>query len=181
MDAYFDMFSGISGNMVLGALIDLGLEMEDLQKELLKLGLGDEYTIKKNRVLKEGIGGTYVEVELLNHEGNKGHEHSHHDDKEHEDHEHLDHNDKHHEHDHGSNHHNHHHEHHHGRNLNDINEIIEKSSLSLNVKNKSKKIFLNLARAEARIHGKEINEIHRDICIKQADDLLYESKWNCKK
>ncbi|MFP4662235.1 MAG: nickel insertion protein [Halanaerobiales bacterium] len=37
MDAYFDMFSGISGNMVLGALLDLGLELKELEEELKNL------------------------------------------------------------------------------------------------------------------------------------------------
>jgi len=66
MDAYFDIFSGISGNMVLGALIDLGLDLDLLKGELDKLGLSDEYSIEVKRVLKEKIGGTYLEVELLN-------------------------------------------------------------------------------------------------------------------
>jgi hypothetical protein len=65
MDVYFDIFSGISGNMVLGALIDLGVELEELNNELKKLGLQDEYNIKVSRTEKEGIGGTYVEVDLL--------------------------------------------------------------------------------------------------------------------
>ena len=42
--AYFDCFSGISGNMVLGALLDAGLYLEALQKELEGLGL-DAYSI----------------------------------------------------------------------------------------------------------------------------------------
>ena len=36
--AYFDCFSGVSGNMILGALLDAGLSLEDLQEELAKLG-----------------------------------------------------------------------------------------------------------------------------------------------
>lgn len=126
MDAYFEMFSGISGNMILGALIDLGLDPEVLENELKKLDLGDEYEIKIEKVSRAHIGGTYVDVKLKNHE--------------HETHE--------------------AHEHHHGRNLEDINEIIEKSDLSKNIKEKSKAIFLNLAKAESKVHRIDINEIH---------------------
>lgn len=82
MEAYFDMFSGISGNMVLGALFDLGLKQEEFEEELNKLGLSDEYNIEIKQVKKEGIGGTYVNVELLKnqaqHHLEDGHHHHHH-------------------------------------------------------------------------------------------------------
>ncbi len=48
--AYFDCFSGISGDMLLGALIDLGLSIDDLKKELKKLNIsGYEITAKKQQ------------------------------------------------------------------------------------------------------------------------------------
>lgn len=59
--AYFDCFSGISGNMILGALIDLGLDPDHLVSELKKLNLSD-YEIKTQVVTKNGIKGMYVEV-----------------------------------------------------------------------------------------------------------------------
>jgi uncharacterized protein (TIGR00299 family) protein len=59
--AYFDCFSGISGNMVLGALVDAGLEVEWLRQELAKLKLAG-YKIEVNRVLKRHIAGTLVDV-----------------------------------------------------------------------------------------------------------------------
>jgi uncharacterized protein (TIGR00299 family) protein len=59
--AYFDCFSGISGNMVLGALIDAGLEVEWLRQELAKLKLAS-YKIEVSRVLKRHIAGTLVDV-----------------------------------------------------------------------------------------------------------------------
>ena len=126
MDAYFDLFSGISGNMVLGALVDLGLNLEKWKDQLSKLGLEDEYDIETKKTDKSGIGATYVEVKLTGHH----HEHSHE------------------------------HEHSHGRNLDDIRNIIDNSDLNESVKEKSKEIFLNLAQAEAKIHGSDINEIH---------------------
>ena len=53
--------------------------------------------------------------------------------------------------------HNHHHEH---RNLEDVNKIIDNSSLDENVKDLSKRIFLRVAKAESKVHNKPLNEIH---------------------
>ncbi len=191
VDAYFDMFSGISGNMVLGVLLDLGLDLDDLLRELDKLGLSSEYKIITKKVVKEGITGTYVNVELLEDvHTHKEDDHRHKDDHnqkykngcQHQQGEHIckhDHNHAEHCHENREeqshkdtdmtcdNHHSNHkhtefhgHQHQHGRNLTDINQIIDKSSLSANVKEKSKKIFLNLAKAEAKIHGTDIDKIH---------------------
>ena len=149
MNAYFDIFSGISGNMVLGALVDLGLDLKEWKKELAKLGLEDEYNIQTEKTEKHGIGGTYLQVKLVEHNHHHDHEHNHEDGH-------------HHDHDHSHNH-NHEHSHSHdshGRNLTDIRKIIDDSNLSKSVKEKSKEIFLNLAKAEAKIHGSDINEIH---------------------
>jgi len=73
--AYFDCFSGISGDMTLGVLVDLGLKPEVLKDELLKLNL-DGYKINFNKVQKHGITGTKVDIELDNHDHH--HEHNHH-------------------------------------------------------------------------------------------------------
>ncbi len=54
---YFDCFSGISGDMVLGALLDLGIDHERFKTELEKLNL-NEYTIDIEKCLKSGIAGT---------------------------------------------------------------------------------------------------------------------------
>lgn len=51
----------------------------------------------------------------------------------------------------------HHHEH---RNLNEINKIIEESSLDNNVKDLSKRIFLRVAKAESKVHNKPLEEVH---------------------
>lgn len=61
--AYFDCFSGISGNMVLGALLDLGLAIDDLRAELAKLKL-EGYRIEAAAVKKNGIAGTLVDVPI---------------------------------------------------------------------------------------------------------------------
>ncbi len=59
--AYFDCFSGISGNMALGALLDAGLDFEALRTELDKLHLSG-YELTATRVTKNGIAGTLVDV-----------------------------------------------------------------------------------------------------------------------
>jgi len=59
--AYFDCFSGISGDMVLGAFLDSGIELETLEKELKKLPLRN-YQIKKEHVQKAGLWATKVHI-----------------------------------------------------------------------------------------------------------------------
>ncbi len=65
--AYFDCFSGISGDMTLGALVDLGLDQDYIESELLKLKLNG-YKLSFKNVKKHGISGTKAQVELLHHE-----------------------------------------------------------------------------------------------------------------
>lgn len=59
--AYFDCFSGVSGNMILGALLDLGLSLDDLRRELARLPLTG-YQFQVSRMTRHGIGGLYVNV-----------------------------------------------------------------------------------------------------------------------
>jgi len=59
--AYFDCFSGISGDMILGALVDAGVPFDQLQEGLSKLNL-DGYTLTASTVLKKGIKATKVDV-----------------------------------------------------------------------------------------------------------------------
>lgn len=152
---YYDCFSGISGDMNLGALVDIGVEREYLTNELLKLNISG-YEISIKRDVKNGISGTKVDVILEDnyihderHNYNQNHNHDHH-------HNHG------HEHQHEDNHiHIHtatnHHEH---RNFRDIENIIESSSLNENVKNISLRIFEKVAEAEAKVHNKSIEEVH---------------------
>jgi len=60
---YLDCFAGISGNMFLGALIDLGLPESRLREELAKLPVGG-YSLVVKRVLKQGISAVYVDVKV---------------------------------------------------------------------------------------------------------------------
>jgi uncharacterized protein (TIGR00299 family) protein len=70
--AYFDCFSGASGDMILGALLDAGLPLEHLTTELGKLGLS-HYDVCKASVVKNGISGSQALVHVEQHH----HEHHH--------------------------------------------------------------------------------------------------------
>lgn len=137
---YFDCFSGISGDMVLGALIDCGIDPERFISEINKLNI-EGYSIRVTRGAKNGISGIDVDVQLDN---DKDGDHGCHEG-----------NDDHSAHDHDS-----HNKAHHHRNLQDIEYIIDNSALKQNVKDVSKKIFRKLAYAEAKVHGKPVEEVH---------------------
>src|SRR4051794_8933155 len=80
---YFDCFSGISGDMVIGALIDAGADPNLLELELQKLKLDDEYELKWKKIVKNGITSTKFDVilqtnpSLIGLSVDKGQEHSH--------------------------------------------------------------------------------------------------------
>lgn len=61
--AYFEAFAGASGNMILGALLDAGLELESLMEGLETLPIKG-YSITASKVRKQGIAGTFVEVKV---------------------------------------------------------------------------------------------------------------------
>ncbi|MEW5721715.1 MAG: nickel pincer cofactor biosynthesis protein LarC [Thermodesulfobacteriota bacterium] len=61
--AYFDCFSGASGDMILGALLDVGLELDCLKADLDKLGL-DHCRLSLKAVTRRGIGGSQAIVEI---------------------------------------------------------------------------------------------------------------------
>ena len=65
--AYFDCFSGISGDMTLGVLVDAGMPIEVLRAELAKLALPG-YTLNAEKVRRSGIAATKVHVVLEQHE-----------------------------------------------------------------------------------------------------------------
>lgn len=145
---YFDCFAGISGDMTLGALLDLGIEKDYLIKELSRLNLG-EFSLKVTNKTRRGISGTDVQVWWPGQ-----HDHTRHQDHTHEQ-SHDHHNGHTHEQSHG------HHSHHHPqRNLGDIEALIKGSSISDRAKTVSISIFNRLARAEAQVHGTGIDEVH---------------------
>lgn len=63
---FFDCFSGISGDMTLGALLDVSRAKDDFMEDLDKLSIRDEFDIKIESASKMGIGGTSVEVIVKN-------------------------------------------------------------------------------------------------------------------
>jgi len=75
---YLDCVGGISGDMLLGALIDLGLDLKTLRRELTKLGL-DEFEVSARRGQRQAITGIKFEVAVHEHD----HHHHHHDEHEH--------------------------------------------------------------------------------------------------
>lgn len=112
----YDCFSGISGDMNLGAMIDLGVDKGYLIEELNKLNLpGWELLVEKDQ--RHGITGTKVTVKQTRHE------HAH-------------------------------------RHLSDIEKIIDDSSLDIKTKELSKKIFMKIAGAEAKVHGIPVDHVH---------------------
>src|SRR2546425_13208904 len=74
---YFDCFSGISGDMTIGALLDLGLDFDYLKTELRKLPVED-YELKMSRVMRSNISATKFDVEVKGHHHDENHHHDHH-------------------------------------------------------------------------------------------------------
>ena len=78
MDLYFEMYSGIAGDMTIGALLDLGASKEKLEAGIKSLGLTD-YDLIFERVKKNGIDSYNFDVILAGHDHDHHHEHDHHD------------------------------------------------------------------------------------------------------
>jgi Uncharacterized conserved protein len=74
---YLDCFSGISGDMFIGALLDAGGDADHLLEELKKLQISDEYALTWKHVMKNGIKALKFDVELKQEEHVHSHGHSH--------------------------------------------------------------------------------------------------------
>ena len=145
---YFDCSAGISGDMTLGALIDLGADKKVFLTELEKLHL-EGYEIAFETTQRNAITATHVNVILTGQE--QAHDHTH-------IHEHI--HDHGHTHEHDHEHHSHDHERgHFHRSFRDIRQMIQNSELSKEVKDLSLRIFTRVARAEAKVHHKDIEEV----------------------
>ncbi|UCE42204.1 MAG: nickel pincer cofactor biosynthesis protein LarC [Candidatus Aminicenantes bacterium] len=112
---YFDTSSGASGDMILGALLDLGIESAAFQKKMAELKLPVEITIKE--VKRASLRGLKVDVEVKSKKNIT-------------------------------------------RKWSDIQNIIKKSSISTDGKNRAKSIFKRLFEAEAHVHGRKFDETH---------------------
>lgn len=175
---YLECASGISGDMTVASLLDLGANRETLDRVLTSLHLeGYAYRVTRNKshgmegcdfdvVLESASHHDHHEISAHGHEHQHGahdHEHTHENDHAHE---------HPHEHDHAhthahedapshdevhAGHEPHHHEH---RNLADVYAVIDRGSMSDKARNLAKKIFRIVAESEAKAHGKPVEEVH---------------------
>lgn len=179
---YLECNSGISGDMLVAALIDLGADQETLKAALDSIPAhGFKYAI--SRVKKAGVDCCDFDVildaehenhdhdmEYLHGEGHHdpGHHHEH---EHHHDHEHCHEHEHHHEHEHYHEHehtheihmHGEHHEHHHHhehRGLNEVLDVINKSQITDNAKKIAEKIFDIVADAESKAHAAPKDQVH---------------------
>ena len=162
-----EAFSGLSGDMFLGALADLTGAYEEVKKlpEMLHL---DNVEVKITDVEKAGIACRHIKIldhnayERQDHSHDHKHSHDHTHSHEHT-HEHTHDHDHSHSHDHSHTHshsHEHSHSHAHHRHLKDIEKIIDHGHLTDNARKIAKEIFYELGKAEAKVHGVDINKIH---------------------
>jgi uncharacterized protein (TIGR00299 family) protein len=132
---HFDCFSGASGDMILGALLDLGVPLDGLRAALGSLAV--EYgDVSADRVVRSGIAATKFQVREHAHAGQGHHRHDHAP---------------------GAPHHHHDHGHH---SLKDIAGYIDRSALSPAGKTRAKRLFERLGEAEAAIHDIPVERIH---------------------
>lgn len=129
--AYLDCFSGVSGDMILGALVDAGLPFEQLQQALHRLSVAHEFELVCRKVRKHSLSATKIDVIVHEHTDSHPHPHSSHA---------------------------HHHSHPH-RTLNDIESIVIQSGLRSDLQEKIMRIFRRLAEAEGKIHGQPTEEV----------------------
>lgn len=153
---YLECYSGISGDMTVAALLDLGADREVLKESLKSLPVGG-FRTEITRVKKSGLDACDFSVilEQDNHDHDMEylhgsektytghHEHSH---------------EVNHEHHHGHTHsHEHSHEH---RGMKEITEIIQKSEMTVRAKKMAMRVFGILAQAESKAHGVPVEEVH---------------------
>ncbi|MGB9196696.1 MAG: nickel pincer cofactor biosynthesis protein LarC [Terriglobales bacterium] len=194
--AYLDCFSGISGDMFLGALVDAGVSARLLEETVAALNV--DARIEFSRVMRGGITATKVDVFAngekdlpreefwrqtgANHLNADAHRHAHshehhhsHDDA--DSHEHSD------TRDHG-------HAHEHGRGLVEIRPIIAAANISESAKKTAIAIFEALGAAEAEIHNTSIEQVHFHevgavdamvdiICAAVGAEALEVDEWVC--
>lgn len=133
---HLDLSAGISGDMFVGALLDLGVDARQLERELRRLPV-DGYHLHTERKLKSAIQGTKFDVHLTGtdcghtHDPAHGHSHAHEQD---------------------------HHpgpdsDHTHGRDHSQIRDLIGGSTLSPWVRERALAVFQRIALAEGKIHG----------------------------
>ncbi len=164
---YLECATGISGDMTVASLLDLGASKVKLLAALDSLNV-EGYSVTITRANSHGVDACSFDVELEHehhHEHEHGHEHEH---EHHHDHAALEHEHPHeaHEHHHGHDHehgHHHGHDHHHPhvhRNLADVTAILNSGNLTPHARELALKIFGIVAEAESKAHGKPVEEVH---------------------
>lgn len=146
---YLDCPSGIAGDMLLAALVDLGASEEYIRDGLKRLSLPEAWTLEFERVTRRSIAATYARVTVAgklsdDHDHGRDHHHGH----------------GHHRH---SDHHTHHHDHeghvpH--RPYREIRGLLEEADLPSRVRERALAVFAELARAEGAVHGVDPEEVH---------------------
>lgn len=167
---YLDCFSGASGDMIAGALVDAGVPFDVLEKAVDSLGL-DGVGVSSDRVDRSGIGAAKFRVTIDGEVADarpaaRSHDHGHlHDQVDAHDHDHAHDHEGAHDHDHahdrgGTHDHGHAHDHDHHRGLAEIDGIIDRSSLSPAGKERASRLFRRLAEVEAGIHQVPVETVH---------------------
>ena len=168
---YLECYSGISGDMTVAALLDLGADREVLMKALESLPI-DGFRTEISRVKKSGLDACDFSVILDhdNHDHDMEYLHGNHENEEVHVHD-MGHHHEHdyqHEHDHEHHHaHSHEQEHHHDhghthshRGMQEITEILQNSGLTVRAKEMALKVFGILVQAESKAHGVPVEEVH---------------------
>jgi len=166
--AYLDCFSGISGDMFLGALVDAGVSPKLLEDTVTALDIGARLEI--SRVLRGGISSTKVDVyangdqDLPREDFGEQHKHDHAQ--------------------------GHSHGHEQSRNLTEIREIIKRAAISSTARATAIRIFETLGEVEAEIHNTSIDQIHFHevgavdamvdiVCAAVGAEALAVGEWVC--
>ncbi len=131
MIAYFDCFAGASGNMILGALVDAGVRLDELERELRKLPV-EGWTLSAQPVHKCGLGALYLDFAVPGEDSRTEVRHS-------------------------TGH--HHHEGAPHRRLHDVVEILRAAHYPATVERAAAAAFRRLAEAEARMHRTSVDEV----------------------
>ena len=153
---YLECYSGISGDMTVAALLDLGADREVLKESLKSLPVGG-FRTEITRVKKSGLDACDFSVILEQDNHDHDMEYLHGSEKSYT---------GHHEHSHEVNHEHHHghthsHEHpHEHRGMKEITEIIQKSEMTVRAKKMAMRVFGILAQAESKAHGVPVEEVH---------------------
>lgn len=164
---YLECYSGISGDMTVAALLDLGADEQILRKALASLPVGG-FEIAVTRKVKSGLDvcdfDVILDAEHENHDHDMeylhGHDHQHTHDHEHVHEDGSVHTHEHHHHDHSHEHHHDHGHHHEHRGLHEILHIIEHADMTERAKETAVRIFQILAEAESKAHGVPADQVH---------------------